>query len=115
MNLLTKSRVLALMFITNLDPVYSEALAIELDKRFLTFKKEVVIPVNYDGSVFEVGFRADFIIEDKVIIEIKSVENLKKVHHKQVLTYMKLSGLKVGYLINFNEFDFGKGILRKVM
>lgn len=98
-----------------LESVYSEALALELNKRFLEFKKEEAIPVNYDDLKFEIGFRADFIVEDKVIIEIKSVETVKKVHHKQVLTYMKLSNKKIGYLINFNEYDFPKGIFRKII
>lgn len=98
-----------------LESVYSESLAIELDKRFLAFQKEVNIPVDYDGTRFEIGFRADFVVENRVIIEIKSVEAIKKVHHKQVLTYMKLSGIKVGYLINFNEYDFSKGIFRKII
>ena len=62
----------------------------------------------------EVGYRIDILVENKVIIEVKSVENLLEVHHKQLLTYLKLSGIKLGLLINFNTSDISKSIFRKV-
>lgn len=62
----------------------------------------------------DVGYRIDLLVNGKVIIEIKSVENLAEVHHKQVLTYLKLSGCKLGLLVNFNCVDIGKSIFRKV-
>jgi GxxExxY protein len=74
----------------------------------------VPIPVFYDEQKFEVGFRLDILVEDKVIIEIKSVEELSKVHHKQILTYLKLTNLKLGLLVNFNTNDISKTIFRKI-
>ncbi|HNE28790.1 MAG: GxxExxY protein [Saprospiraceae bacterium] len=62
----------------------------------------------------EVGYRIDILVEKKVIIEVKSVENLLEVHHKQLLTYLKLSGIKLGLLVNFNTSDISKSIFRKV-
>ena len=62
----------------------------------------------------EVGYRIDILVEKKVIIEVKSVENLLEVHHKQLITYLKLSGIKLGLLINFNTSDISKSIFRKV-
>lgn len=62
----------------------------------------------------EVGYRIDILVENKVIIEVKSVENLLEVHHKQLITYLKLSGIKLGLLINFNTSDISKSIFRKV-
>ena len=62
----------------------------------------------------EVGYRIDILVENKVIIEVKSVENLLEVHHKQLLTYLKLSGIKLGLLVNFNTSDISKSIFRKV-
>ena len=72
------------------------------------------LPVSYDGIELEIGFRLDLLVNNKVIIEIKSVETLSKVHHKQVLTYLKISELKLGILVNFNVDDIAKGIFRKV-
>jgi GxxExxY protein len=68
----------------------------------------------YDDIKMDVGYRTDLLVEKKVIIEIKSVENLAEVHHKQVLTYLKLSGLKLGLLVNFNCVEIEKSIFRKV-
>ena len=68
----------------------------------------------YDEIKMDVGYRIDLLVEKKVIIEIKSVENLAEVHHKQVLTYLKLSGLKLGLLVNFNCVEIDKSIFRKV-
>jgi len=62
----------------------------------------------------DIGFRADLLIENKIIIELKSVEELAKVHHKQILTYLKLSGLKLGILVNFNTDQIDKNIFRKI-
>ena len=97
-----------------LESVYSAALEFELLKADLKVEKEVPVPVYYEGVKLEVGFRLDLLVEDKVIIEIKSVENLAEVHHKQVLTYLKLTKLKLAILINFNVDDIKSGIFRKV-
>lgn len=85
------------------ESVYEEVLAYELEKRGLSFERQVALPVVYEAVRQELGFRADLIVEGKVIVEIKSVDGLAPVHFKQVLTYLKLSGLKVGLLVNFNE------------
>jgi len=97
-----------------LESVYVAALHYELSKESLNVKLEVPIPVYYESEKLELGFRLDILVEDKVIIEVKSVENLVEVHHKQVVTYLKLTNLKLGILVNFNVNDISKGIFRKV-
>ncbi len=97
-----------------LESVYEAALEYELKKRVLKVTTQVPIKVKYDGQVLEIGFRADIMVENKVIIEIKSVENLHEVHHKQVLSYLRLSGLKLGILVNFNCDEIAEHIYRKV-
>ncbi|MBB6326887.1 GxxExxY protein [Algoriphagus iocasae] len=97
-----------------LESTYEVALAHELLKDNLIVRRQVGLPLVYDNIKMEVGYRIDLIVEEKVIIEIKSVENLMDVHHKQVLTYLKLSGLKLGILVNFNTVDIKDGIIRKV-
>lgn len=97
-----------------LESVYQAALAIELGKGGLKVKTEVAIPVFYEGQELGVGFRIDILVNDKVIIELKSVEELSKLHHKQILTYLKLTNLKLGLLVNFNSDDIEKAIFRKV-
>jgi len=97
-----------------LESVYEAALAHELSNIGLKVSTQVPIPVVYNDINLELGFRADIIVENKVIIEIKSIENIAEVHHKQVLTYLKLTGLKLGLLINFNTEDISKAIYRKV-
>ena len=84
------------------ESVYEEVLMYELIKRELSVQKQKAIPVIYDGIKFEDGFRADLIIDRVVIIEIKSVDQLSPVHFKQLHTYLKLSNIKDGVLINFN-------------
>tara|TARA_R110001592_G_scaffold64224_1_gene197505 strand:- start:6469 stop:6855 length:387 start_codon:yes stop_codon:yes gene_type:complete len=97
-----------------LESVYETVLLFELQKQGLEVKSQVPLPVYYEGTKLELGFRLDLLVNDKVIIEIKSVENLVEVHHKQVLTYLKLSNLKLGILVNFNVESIVKGIFRKV-
>jgi len=97
-----------------LESVYVVALMFELKKEGLIVKKEVPVPVYYENQKLEVGFRLDILVEDKVIIEVKSVENLAEVHHKQVLTYLKLTKLKLAILVNFNVDNIRSGIFRKV-
>ena len=97
-----------------LESVYVAALMFELRKEGLKAKKEVPLPVYYEGEKLEIGFRLDILVENKVIIEVKSVENLAEVHHKQVLTYLKLTKLKLAILVNFNVDNIKSGIFRKV-
>ncbi|WP_158840339.1 GxxExxY protein [Polaribacter sp. L3A8] len=97
-----------------LESVYETVLSYELENEGLSAKRQVILPIFYDDIKLDNGYRLDLLVNDKVIIEIKSVEKLAKVHHKQVLTYLKLSGLKLGILVNFNEDNITKGIFRKV-
>ncbi len=97
-----------------LESVYIAALVFELKKEGLNIKKEVPVPVYYEGVKLEIGFRLDLLVEDKVIIEVKSVENLADVHHKQVLTYLKITKLKLAILVIFNVDNIKSGIYRKV-
>ena len=97
-----------------LESVYELALSHELTKRGLEVRNQVGIPFVYDEINFNIGFRLDIIVNDKVIIEIKSVEDLKDVHHKQLLTYLKLTNKKLGLLINFNVMSVKDGIIRIV-
>lgn len=97
-----------------LESVCEGALAHELRTRGLDVRTQVPVAVRYRGVEFHEGFRADLIVEDKVIIEIKSVETLNNAHKKQVLTYLRLSGRKLGFLINFGEQLIKNGIVRIV-
>ena len=97
-----------------LESVYEVLLAHELESRGLVLSRQVSIPIKYKGIQFDEGFRADIIIEDKVILELKSVECTSKVHKKQVLTYLKLTDKKLGYLLNFGEALMVDGITRLV-
>lgn len=85
-----------------LESVYEAALIYELTQLGLHVQSQVGIPVNYNSVMLEIGFRADIIVENTVILEIKSIETLHDVHKKQLLTYLKLSGMKLGLLVNFN-------------
>ncbi len=96
------------------ESVYENILFYELVKKGLKVQKEIPIDVIWDGLVFEQGFRADLIVEEKVLVELKSVEEISKKHYKQVLTYLKLTNLKLGLLINFNENLIKDGIRRIV-
>ena len=97
------------------ESVYEEVLNYRLTvKRNLKVERQVAIPVFYEQVKLELGFRADLIVEGEVIVEIKSVETLISVHHKQLLTYLKLTSLKVGLLINFNELLLKDGLKRIV-
>jgi len=97
-----------------LESAYEAVLMYELAKEGLDVKAQVPLPLVYDEIKLDVGYRIDLLVENKVIIEIKSVENLAEVHHKQVLTYLKLSGLKLALLVNFNCAEIDKSIFRKV-
>jgi GxxExxY protein len=97
-----------------LESVYEVALAHELKKRGLRVVRQAPIPIVYDDIKFDEGFRADLIVEDKVIVELKSVEAVLPVHKKQVLTHLRLTNLKLGLLINFGEELIKNGISRIV-
>nr|WP_067053754.1 GxxExxY protein [Mucilaginibacter sp. L294] len=97
-----------------LESVYEEIMYAELLSKGLIVEKQKAVPVIWKGLKMEVGFRADLIVENKVVIELKSVVEISPVHSKQVLTYLKLSGCKLGLLINFNEPLIKSGITRIV-
>ena len=97
-----------------LETVYEAALAHELTDRGLQIERQVSIPVEYRGIRFDEGFRADLIVEDRVILELKSAEKTTPTHKKQVQTYLKLTGLKLGYLMNFGAALMKDGITRLV-
>lgn len=97
-----------------LEAVYQKALSIELDNKCLLFENEVPIDVVYDGFNLGLGYRMDILVENTIILELKSVSQLEKVHFKQLQTYLKLANKPLGYLINFNtdKFTIGNSIHR---
>ena len=95
-----------------LESVYEAVLAYELQNRGLLIRKQVPIPIIYDDLLFKEAFRADLVIEDKVILELKSVDRLTNAHKKQLHTYLRLSGKKIGYILNFGEALMKDGISR---
>ena len=97
-----------------LETVYEAILADELTRRGLQIERQIPIPIVYHGMKFEEGFRADIIIDKKVILELKSVEKATAAHRKQIQTYLKLTGMKLGYLLNFGEALMKDGIKRAV-
>jgi len=97
-----------------LESVYEAALAWELEKQGLRVGRQQPVPITYGALHFEVGFRADLIVEDKVIVEVKSIEAVAPVHKKQLLTYLRLSGKHLGLLINFNVALLKEGLTRLV-
>ncbi len=97
-----------------LESVYEAILAHELERQGLSVRRQVPIAIEYHGIKFNEGFRADMIVEGKVIIEMKSVETINDAHKKQVLTYLKLTGMKLGFLLNFGESLMKNGIVRVI-
>jgi GxxExxY protein len=97
-----------------LESTYEFALKFELESLGLNVKSQVILPLVYKGQIIDKSYRLDLLVEDKVIIEIKSVEELTKIHHKQLIGYLKLSNLKLGMLVNFNTDYLNSSIIRKV-
>ncbi len=97
-----------------LESVYEVVLYHELKTRGLRVNRQVPIAIEYCGIKFDEGFKADIVVEDKVILELKSVEHVLPVHKKQLQTYLKLTGCKLGYLLNFNADLMKNGITRCV-
>ena len=97
-----------------LESVYEVALEHELKKRGLSVSRQESVPINYDGLEFIEGFRADLIVEDTLILELKSVEKVAPVHKKQLLTYLRLTDKRLGLLINFGDKLIKDGICRVV-
>ncbi|MBN2296297.1 MAG: GxxExxY protein [Pirellulales bacterium] len=97
-----------------LETVYEVVLAYELKQRGLRVERQVVIPIRYESITFDEGFRADMIVEDKLLVELKAITELARVHKKQLLTYLKLADKRLGLLINFGEEFIRNGIKRVV-
>jgi GxxExxY protein len=96
------------------ESVYEPVLVYELKKRNLTTRQQTPVPLIYEGVSFDIGFKTDVVVNDLVILELKSVEKLEPVHFKQLLTYLRLTGLRLGLLINFGENLLKDGIHRIV-
>lgn len=98
-----------------LESAYQSCLCRELGIRNLAFRQQVDLPVAYKGVQLDCGYRIDLIVEQKVIVELKAVQEVLPVHEAQLLTYLRLSGLRVGLLLNFNSAVLKDGIRRRVL
>ena len=97
-----------------LETVYEVTLARALERRGLVVQRQVSVPIEYQGETFSEGFRADLIVGKLVIVELKSIERVTPAHKKQLLTYLRLTSLKLGYLLNFGEALMRDGITRTI-
>jgi len=97
-----------------LESVYEVVFAYELEPRASSVKRQVLIPIHYKGMIFDVAFRADIVVEEKIVIEMKSVEQVSQAHKKQVQTYLRLTDCKLGFFLNFGEALMKRGITRVV-
>jgi GxxExxY protein len=95
-----------------LESAYEACLCHELSLRELPFRRQIELPVNYKGLRLDAGYRIDLIVRDELLVELKSVERLLPIHEAQLLTYLKLSGMKTGLLLNFHEAVLRNGIRR---
>jgi len=95
-----------------LESVYEVILASRLRKHGLQVERQVTVPIEFEGEYFDEGFRADLIVEGKVIVELKSVEKVNPAHKKQLLTYLRLTDSKLGYVLNFGDELMKQGISR---
>jgi GxxExxY protein len=98
-----------------MEHFYERALKTELEKNGLKVESEVYLPIDLDGTIVEDSYRIDLLVENEIVVEIKSIDKLLPVHHRQVRTYMKLSNNRLGYLINFNNELIMDGVNRIIM
>ncbi len=98
-----------------LEKIYEVCLCHELRKKGHNAERQVSIPINYDGITFDEGLKIDVLVDESVIIEIKAVNELNKIWEAQILSHLKMKKLRLGYLINFNTINIGKGIKRFVL
>ena len=98
-----------------LESAYEECFVYELIKMGLSVKQQLMIPIKYKDIKLKTKYKLDLLVEDKVIIELKSVEKLTPVHEAQLITYLKLTGYRVGFLINFNEKLLTNGVMRRII
>lgn len=97
-----------------LEKTYEECLCIELNKLGINYSRQVLLPINYKGKIVEDAYRLDLLVENQVIVELKSVSKLENIHKSQLLTYLKLSKKQLGLLINFNVNILKNGIIRVI-
>lgn len=97
-----------------LESAYEACLAHEFDNSGLSYKRQVTLPVFYDGQRIDAGYRLDLLVADRVVIEVKAIEALAEIHKAQLLSYLKLGGYRLGYLLNFNVPRTKDGICRLV-
>jgi GxxExxY protein len=97
-----------------LESAYEQCLAFELARRDLKVERQKELPLIYQGMKIDAGYRADLLVEGQVIVELKAIERLEPIHHAQLIAYLKLSGLQLGYLINFNVRLLRDGLHRVV-
>jgi len=98
-----------------LESAYEACLAYELARCGLNVRRQVALPIVYDGVTLDAGYKIDILVENAVIVEIKAIDLLQPIHQAQLLTYLKLSRLRLGYLMNFNVALFKQGIKRTVL
>ncbi|MCA9041418.1 MAG: GxxExxY protein [Planctomycetaceae bacterium] len=98
-----------------LESVYQSCLCYELSSRKIKFEQEIVLPIKYKKLLLESGLRLDLLIEKSIIVELKSVEKILPIHEAQILTYLKITGCRLGLIINFNEVRIKSGIKRLVL
>jgi len=98
-----------------LEKIYLQCLAYELELNRIDFKMEYSLPVKYKGMLMDCGYRVDLLVEDEIIIELKAVEEILGIHEAQLLTYMKLSGIELGFLMNFNVRKLKDGLKSYVL
>ena len=98
-----------------LESVYEHCLAYEFEMRGIAARRQVALPIVYDGVRLDAGYRLDMVVEDAVILEIKAVDELTRLHEAQILTYLKLSGYRLGFLMNFNVPLFKRGLKRMAL
>lgn len=97
-----------------LESAYETCLAHEFAKLGLAFRQQATLPVTYDGVLVELGYRLDLLVEESIVVEVKSLERMLPVHRSQVLSYLRLGGYPLGYLINFNSILLKEGISRVI-
>jgi GxxExxY protein len=98
-----------------LESTYEGCLCHELSLRGIAYQRQVDLPVSYKGAVIDCGYRPDVIVEDKILLELKAVDELHPIHEAQLLTYLRVTGIRVGFLINFNIKVLKNGITRRVL
>ncbi len=98
-----------------LESAYEAALARELELRQVSYQRQVALPVVYKGVPLDCGYRIDFVVDARIVVELKAIERFEAIHEAQLLTYLRLSGLQLGFLINFNTLLLKDGIRRRVL